>query len=380
MKVSPRLHSCTLDHTRYYTGSSNQVNLRNSGPYQFQSLDTYYRINRGFSVELGIPSVPTLESIESFIPETDRWPISDTWAYHDWHQSGNGAVAPFLAHLETEFGAATSLEDFERKAQMLDYAGHRAIFEGFAAHLWQPNSARLIWMTQPAWPSMEWNFLSSDYDTQSSFYGTQKACEPVHAQLDLTDSSVDLINLGNGLGEASLFNVQVRVVNLEGKVLDDRTTPVQAAANARTPVVKLDLDKLADGHAVLVVLNVTDAAGAKVSDNFYWWAKQEASLRELNGLSPARVTATAAVSTNGAESKASVTLKNSGDVPALMIKLTLKDAATGKRILPAYYGENYVSMLPGETRTISIEFPAGSAKAGIGLRGWNLPAATIDAP
>ena len=45
----------TLDHTRYYTGSSNQVNLRNSGPYQFQPLEAYYRINRGFSVELGIP-------------------------------------------------------------------------------------------------------------------------------------------------------------------------------------------------------------------------------------------------------------------------------------------------------------------------------------
>ena len=59
----------TLDDTRYYTGSSNQVNLRNSGPYQFQPLDAYYGINRGFSVELGIPSVPTLESLKSFIPE-----------------------------------------------------------------------------------------------------------------------------------------------------------------------------------------------------------------------------------------------------------------------------------------------------------------------
>ena len=185
-----------LDHTRYYTGSSNQVNLRHSGPYQFQPPDTYYGINRGFSVELGIPSVPTLEGLESFIPEPDRWPVSDTWAYHDWHQSGNGAVAPFMAHMETEFGAPASLEDFERKAQMLDYVGHRAIFEGFGAHLWQPNSGRMIWMTQPAWPSMEWNFLGSDYDTQSSFYGTQKACEPVHAQLNLVDDSIDLINLG----------------------------------------------------------------------------------------------------------------------------------------------------------------------------------------
>jgi hypothetical protein len=362
-----------LDHTRYYTGSSNQVNLRNSGPYQHQTPETYYRINRGFSVELGIPSVPTLEGIKAFIPEADRWPISDTWAYHDWHQTGNGSVAPFMQHLETQFGAATSLEDFERKAQMLNYEGHRAIFEGFAAHLWQPNSGRMIWMTQPAWPSMEWNFLGSDYDTQASFYGTQKACEPVHAQLDLTDGAVDLINLG----EASSYKVAVRVVSLEGKVLSEHSNQILAAADARTAVSKPDLDKLANGHTVLVSLRVSDAAGVPVSDNFYWWARDEASLRELNGLPQARLTASATVSASGKERKATVKLKNVGSAPAMMIKLTLKDAATGERILPAYYSENYVSLLAGEERVLSVNFPTGEAKPAIGLRGWNLTKETI---
>jgi hypothetical protein len=349
------------------------VNLRNSGPYQFQPLETFYRINRGFSVELGIPSVPTLESIESFIPEADRWPISDTWAYHDWHQSGNGAVAPFMQHLETEFGAPTSLEDFERKAQMLDYVGHRAIFEGFAAHLWQPNSGRMIWMTQPAWPSMEWNFLSSDYDTQSSFYGTQKACEPVHAQLDLTDGAVDLINLG----DAHSFKVRVLVATLDGKTISDQTDQIEASANARTAVGKPDLNKLADGHTVLVRLSVSDAAGAPVSDNFYWWAKDEASLREFNILPQAKLTASAVVAANGGERKATIKLANTGATPALMIKLALKDSATGQRILPAYYSENYVSLLPGEERTITVAFPAGGSKPAIGVRGWNVGSATI---
>ncbi|MGB6721467.1 MAG: LamG-like jellyroll fold domain-containing protein [Terracidiphilus sp.] len=364
----------TLDHTRYYTGSSNQVNLRNSGPYQYQPLEAYYRINRGFSVELGIPSVPTLESLRSFIPEPDRWPIGDTWAYHDWHQSGNGAVAPFMAHMDTEFGAPSSLEDFERKAQMLDYVGHRAIFEGFAAHLWQPNSGRMIWMTQPAWPSMEWNFLSWDYDTQSSFYGAKKACEPVHAQLNLADGAVDLINLG----AARAYKVRVHVTGLDGATLSDQTSQVMAASDDRTPVGKPDLDKLAAGHTIFVELTVTDADGAPVSGNFYWWSKDEASLRELNGLPQVTLAVSATAAAADGERKATVKIANSGAAPALMIKVTLQDAETGERILPAYYSDNYISLLPGEEQTVTIEFPAGSAKPEIGVRGWNAATEKID--
>ena len=41
-------------------------------------------------------------------------------------------------------------------------------------------------------------------------------------------------------------------------------------------VAKWRLEKLADGHTVLVVLNASDANGAPVSNNLYWWAKDEA--------------------------------------------------------------------------------------------------------
>ncbi len=364
----------TLDHTRYYTGSSNQVNLRNSGPYQLKSLDTYYRINRGFSVELGIPSVPTLEGLKAFIPEADLWPISDTWAYHDWHAQGNGAVKPFMDTMTKEFGEPVSLEDFERKAQMIDYAAHRAIFEGFAAHLWEPNSARLIWMTQPAWPSTEWNFLGHDYDTQSSFYGSQKACEPVHAQLNLDDLSVDLINLN----QARVFKVRIRMVRLDGKTLSDQTSVIQAAADARTAVGKLDLESAAGGHAVLVKLDVSDDAGAPVSDNVYWWAKDDASLREMGEMATAELTTSATMRPASGERRATVHIKNAGSAPAVLVKLTLKDALTGTRILPAYYNENYVSLLPGEEREVSVTFPMGMEKATIGIRGWNVETGTIE--
>jgi hypothetical protein len=62
-----------------------------------------------------------------------------------------------------------------------------------------------------------------------------------------------------------------------------------------------------------------------------------------------------------------------------MIKLTLKDAITGARILPAYYSDNYISMLPGEERDVTVNFPAGPAKPVIGLRGWNLRSEMVEA-
>ncbi len=114
-----------------------------------------------------------------------------------------------------------------------------------------------------------------------------------------------------------------------------------------------------------------------VSDNFYWWAKQESTLRELNDLPPAKLTASATEALSGGERRTTVKIVNSSSTPALMIKLTLKDATTGLRILPAYYSENYVSLLPGEERTITISFPAGDSKPAIGLRGWNLASATV---
>jgi hypothetical protein len=351
--------------------------LRNSGPYKYQDPSTYYTINRGFSVELGVPSMPTLESFRHWIPKEDQWPISDAWAYHDWHQAGNGDVAPFMQELETEFGAATDLEDFERKAQMLNYVEHRAIFEGFNAHLWTPNSGRLLWMTQPAWPSSSWQILSSDYDTQASFYGVKKACEPIHVQLDLVSYQVQVINTTTvALPDATL---SAKVYSLDNKLLLENSQKVQGAANSLTPGFKLELAPLVSADTVFVRLSLNDATGKAISDNFYWLGGGETSYRPLNRLPPASVSTTASATRDGDEIKVHVQIENHGAAAALANKLTLETVSDGERILPAYLSDNYVSLLPGEAREIEIEYPVSAAKgpARIEVRGWNLAATTI---
>jgi len=373
------IHS--LDGTRYYFPSSNQVNLQNSGPYKYMDPTLYYTtLNHGFSVETGTPSFSTLESFRTWIPQEDQWPVSDAWAYHDWHQSGNGDMAPFMAQMQAEFGAPVSLEDFERKAQMLDYVDHRAIFEGMNAHLWAPNSGRLLWMTQPAWPSNTWQILNADYDTQSSFYAVKKACEPLHVQLDLSNYNIAVVNTTND-PQAGL-SVSASVYSLDNKLLLHKEEKRDAAADALTDGFQLELASLLTSEKlVLVNLELRNSAGEVVSRNFYWLGADSASYRRLNRLPAASLSATAKSTRTGDNIRVLVALRNTGTTAALANKLTLLNA-DGSRILPAYYSDNYVSILPGESCELEIEYPVKSASgpAQVALRGWNLTKQVVPIP
>jgi hypothetical protein len=282
-----------------------------------------------------------------------------------------------LRELETDVGAATDLEDFERKAQMLNYVEHRAIFEGFNAHLWAPNSGRLLWMTQPAWPSSSWQILSSDYDTQASFFGVKKACEPVHVQLDPSNYEVDVVNTTlTPVPDASL---SARVYSLENKLLFENTKKLQVGPNALSPGFKLELAPLVSAGMVFVKLSLTDASGRAISGNLYWLGGDEPPYRPLNRLPPATVSASASGARDSDEIRVHVHLENHGTSAALANKLTLERVSDGLRILPAYWSDNYVSLLPGESQEIEIDYPASAAQGGakLEIRGWNLATTAI---
>jgi hypothetical protein len=367
----------SLDGTRYYTGSSNRVNLQDSGPYDYRPPEQYFtRLAKGFAVEVGTPSLATLESLEATIPAPDRWPISDALAYHDWHFGGNGDIAGFMRALSAQFDAPTSLEDFERKAQMMNYVDYRAIFEGFAAHLWTENSGRLLWMTHPAWPSNSWQIYSADYDTQASYYGVKTAAEPLHAQMNLPDFALAVVNTTRQ--DRPGLTLTSRVLALDGRLLASRRDAVSAGANAVTTLPPLDLAPLMAREGVVVVaLALDDATGARASDNLYWQGRDEASLRKLDDMPAQTLRLAARAKVEGGEVAVQVDLENTGSAPALEAKLTLLDDR-GARILPAYYSDNYVSLLPGERRRVEIRCPRGAlTSVRLALRGWNIaPAST----
>jgi hypothetical protein len=359
------------DGTRMYKGNSRIINFAGSGPYNWREPTGYFTdFAKGFAVEVGTYSFPTLEAWKRAVPAPDRWPINDTWAYHDWHQERAVAVTSFMDALATRFGPATGLEDFERKAQMLNYEAHRAIFEGFNAGLWTTNSARMLWMTHPTWPSTDFQIYSSDYDTHGSFYGTKRGAEPVHVQMNLPDHSITMVN--TTLTPLRDVTVKLHAVTVEATEVLRSETSVDVPANGTVQAMRPDLTEALAKGPVLIRLEALDKSGTRLSDNFYWEAAKPEALRALSAMPAATVRSrVTAGETNGGERTYVIDLANAGTVPALQTKLTVFDKR-GEQILPAYFSDNYVSLLPGEERRITVRYPQARGAASVRLRGWNM--------
>ncbi len=176
--------------------------------------------------------------------------------------------------------------------------------------------------------------------------------------------------------------LSAKVVSLNDTPLAHQEDHKDLAADSVTDGFPLDLKQFLSSGVVIVKLELRDAAGKLLSQNLYWLGAESSSYRALGRLPSAEVAATAVPSRQGDNVAIHVTLKNTGNVVALQIKLTLQNAKDASRILPAYYDDNYVSLLPGESRDIAIEYAAGDGKGPlqIALRGWNLIPHSVAVP
>jgi hypothetical protein len=164
------------------------------------------------------------------------------------------------------------------------------------------------------------------------------------------------------------------VYDLSGHQEQSLKQTLTAAADACTDAFPLDWP--ASG-AHFVKMELRNRHGKLLSENFYWHARDESQLKQLNSLPQVALKGRWRVwhSAGGLVVEGEVT--NPSRTPALEVRLTLRDANTGQRILPAYYDDNYFSLLPGESREFRIESSVATEPPEVGLSGWNIEPATL---
>jgi len=161
---------------------------------------------------------------------------------------------------------------------------------------------------------------------------------------------------------------------LSGQIEHRTRRTLTAATNAGTNAFTLDFP--ATG-AHFVKLELRNNHGKLLSRNFYWHARNENDLRQLNSLPQVQLLGDWKGRRRKREFVITGKVTNPGKTPARAVRLTLRDAKTGERVLSVYYHENYFSLLPGESREFRIESTTIPDQPEVGLTGWNIVAGNL---
>jgi exo-1,4-beta-D-glucosaminidase len=373
---------------------SGPTGVKMRGPYDYVPpsywlTDTKNGGAFGFATEMGPgAAVPPVESLKLMLPADRLWPMNELWTFHAGGDEFKD-LKLFTGALYARYGTATGVEDYARKAQALAYENQRAMFEAYGRNKYTSTGV-IQWMLNNAWPSMIWHLYDYYLRPAGGYYGTKKACEPLHIQYSYDDETVAVVNdrqdAVTGLkAQAQLFDLSLAPTFSKEQVVD-------VAGDGVTSVFAIPRPPESSGMYFLR-LTLTDAASTPVSQNFYWlpskpdvldWSKTEwyytpvtshADLTALAKLPPTRLAITHRALGSTGESGAIVTVENVGTALAFQVHLTLVEPGSGDEVLPVFWDDNYFALMPGEKREIRVSHPPPPSTRPLALEAeaWYVP-------
>jgi len=350
-----------FDGTRLYLSESADGVVTGLGPYDVRPINWYFE-NRGvtFHSELGIIAFPEAESMRRMLPENKLWPINDMWAIHDYQW---GRSEKFTKTIETRFGEPTNVDDYSRRAQLLNYESAKAMFECLQSN---QGSGVLLWMSQAAWPSMICQLYDHYFEYTASYFAVKKACRPIHILYDPRNNEIRLAN--NTANILKGVAVKAILCDVNGtKISEQDVTTDVNSASAKT-CFKLKPYENKKVHFLKLEAKINDN---EIVDNFYWLENNQGNCLDLNTMPVAEVSVKHELVAKGETVMVNVTIENNTPHVSLLNKLKIKNAQ-GQSVLPVFYRDNYISLLPGEKQTIGLSFEKKSVdEPYLLVEGWN---------
>ncbi|HEY4337735.1 MAG TPA: glycoside hydrolase family 2 TIM barrel-domain containing protein [Puia sp.] len=365
-----------IDYSNSDSMSFNNLGGNGDGPYGLQDIKTFWgKRTFPFNSEIGSIGTGDYESLQRFIPADhltapvyhgkgkDGEGTADAiWSYHKYIGYDSSVYA---------YGPVKDLRDFAEKAQLVNYDQYRALMEGFSAHMWDWYTGTIIWKTQNPWTALRGQMYDYYLDPNACLYGLHSGSEPLHIMYDPVTGMTMIAN--NGFRTVRDLMMQVRVLDMTGKTLTQSQQFFEVGPTVSKNYVPIghSVDRLRSKEGIFLSLRLLDVNQKVVSDNLYWLPDSSGMYSGLQHM-PASGVAVTAGSTG--KDQITVTLKNPAGAPvAFFNRVSLVDPKTKERLLPVFYSDNYVSVLPGETKTLTLDYtPKAGITPVVSVRGWNL--------
>ena len=382
------------------TSVTGKSGVKMTGPYEyvvpeFWSEEWEVEGDRGgafgFNTETGPgPAIPPIETLEQILPKEHLWPIDDWWTFHAGLVDFKD-IHVFTKNLNRRYGEAQNLDDFLMKSQVMRYEAIRAMYEAFTRNKYAATGV-IVWMLNNGWPSLIWNLYDYELRTAGGYFGAKVALEGLHPMYGYDDHAVWVTN--SQYRDANKLRVTAKIYDLNMKERFSRQENLDAAADSTNKA--FTLPEFTDLTPVYFLhLSLNDSSGKRVGSNFYWLtAKPEtithgfvnledgfgqtfADFRPLAQL-PKVTLQTTMETTKGAEDSIThITLQNGNPTLAFFVRVNLSDCDHGREIVPVLWSENYLSLLPGETRDITATYRmARPESVRASITGWNVSGST----
>ena len=348
--------------------------VKMSGPYDYVPpdywlLDTKAGGAYGFNTETSPgPAVPPLEELKTFIPEESLWPIGDVWNFH----AGGGKfknIDLFTHALEMRYGKAKDAADYAWKSQAMTYEGQRAMFEAYGRNKYKSTGV-IQWMLNNAWPGLIWHLYSYDLQPAGGYFGSKIALEQVHVQFSYDDRTVAIVN-GTQKPQSGL-KVVTKLYDISGTEKFSREANLDVAADGVAKSIAIP-EPAEISSAYFLNLQLFSGNGELLSRNFYWLSNKpdeldfsktewyytpQTSFADFSALQDLPKATVRAVlrrdAVSGQDAAFRVMVENSGKGVAFLTRLRLVKGNDQSEILPVFWNDNYISLLPGEKREVTV--------------------------
>lgn len=365
----PTLMACAV-RTSEVTGPTG---VKMNGPYDYVSpnywyIDTKHGGAYGFNTETGPgPQIPPIESLQKMFPEDKLWPVNEIWNYHSGRNQFN-TIDNYYNALEKRYGQSENIHEFVQKAQLANYEAIRPMFEAFAVNKAEAGGV-VQWMLNASWPKLYWQLYDYYLMPNGAFFGTQSALKPLNIIYNYGDKNIYVSN--DQYESKTGLLADIKFLDKNSKEIFHKEVRFEIGEYSSIKI--LDMPAIKGLTSVYFAdLSIKSSEGKVLSNSFYWLSakedvpdfknsewfvtplKQYADFTGLSSLPKTEIVSEIKVEKKENQTIVKVDLKNSSDKLAFFIELKLKGKQSNEVILPVFWSENYISILPGQEKVLSV--------------------------